>query len=159
MKNFYITFRLSRCAILFIAALIPFHATLNAQSDTSRLPMDRSAPKTTLENAAGKTLTVTGKVISGEDNKPLSNVSVFLKGTNSGTTTNENGTFTFTTKTGAVLEFSSVGYNTADITVTDAVLNVKLSAGKKLDEVVVVGYGTQRKKDLTSAINHRIIQQ
>ncbi|OQP44823.1 hypothetical protein A4H97_10705 [Niastella yeongjuensis] len=153
MKKFYIRLPRSRYeGILLLVALIAFHATVNAQSDTARVSRD-AVPVSTSENSAGKIITVTGKVISGADNQPLPNVSVFVKGTTSGTMTNANGTFSFAAQSGSVLEFSAAGYETKTLTVRDGVLNVTLSAGKKMDEVVVVGYGTQRKKDLTSAIS------
>jgi TonB-linked SusC/RagA family outer membrane protein len=101
-----------------------------------------------------------GKVLSGkvtdEDNQdPLPGVTVQVKGTNTGTITGPDGTFKLNnvpanTKS---LVFSFVGYDTKEVAYTgETELNVTLKNGKALEEVVVVGYGTQRKKDVTGAV-------
>lgn len=97
---------------------------------------------------------VTGKVTS-QGNTPLASVSVQVKGTRTGTTTNNDGVFSISVPgNNAVLVFSSVGYTTQEITVGDqAALEVKLAeSADKLADVVVVGYGTQKKREVTSAI-------
>jgi TonB-linked SusC/RagA family outer membrane protein len=96
-------------------------------------------------------------IVTSADNIPLQGVSVKLKGGKAATITNVDGKFTLdiseklNTK---VLTFAFIGYTNQEITVTNQEnLIVKLiSAASELDEVVVVGYGTQRKKDLTGAI-------
>lgn len=99
--------------------------------------------------------TVTGKVTyaSGE---PIPGVTIVLKGTTNGTTTNADGRFTLNNiSTGATLVFSFVGMQTKELPVTGSSLGtVVLEEGdNKLDEVVVVGYGTQKRRDLTGAIS------
>lgn len=86
---------------------------------------------------------------------PLPGVSVTLKGTTNGTTTNAEGVFTLTVpESGAVLVFTYVGITPQEIAVGDqSVMNVTLELNVgKLNEVVVVGYGTQRRKEVTSAV-------
>jgi TonB-linked SusC/RagA family outer membrane protein len=86
---------------------------------------------------------------------PLPGVSVTLKGTNNGTTTNAEGVFTLTVpESGSVLVFTYVGITPQEIAVGDqSVMNVTLELNVgKLNEVVVVGYGTQRRKEVTSAV-------
>lgn len=99
-------------------------------------------------------IAIMGKVT---DNKgeSLPGVNVLLEGSNSGTTTNAEGDYRATVQSGkAVLIFTFVGYVTQRVTVGNKqTINVTLAADQKvLDEVVVVGYGTQKKKDLTGAI-------
>src|SRR5436853_4134733 len=98
--------------------------------------------------------TVTGKV-TDEKGNPMSNVSVVVRGTTTGTTTKENGTYSLTVPANArALVFSSVDMSPVEraigtATVVDATLKAE---DKTLSEVVVVGYGTQRKRDLTGNV-------
>lgn len=88
----------------------------------------------------------TGQVITG--------VSVKIKGTSKGTSTDADGAFTIQGKVGDVLVVSYIGYSSAEVTVTGkADLTISLnSAEGALEEVVVTGYSSQRKKDLTGAV-------
>ncbi|QDH78934.1 TonB-dependent receptor [Echinicola soli] len=98
---------------------------------------------------------ITGTVISSEDNLPLPGVSILLKGTGRGTVTDIDGRFTLEVPDeGAVLTFSSIGFETQEITVgSQTTLNVTLQVDmQQLGEVVVVGYGTQKKANITGAI-------
>ena len=96
---------------------------------------------------------VTGTV-TDDKGTPLPGVSVVIKGTTKGVATDFDGKYTLTeVARGAVLEFSSVGYKTLVLKVTGEQLNVKLSeVAQDLDEIVVVGYGTQKRGDVTTAI-------
>ncbi len=96
---------------------------------------------------------VTGRVTSDEG-EALPGVSVIVVGTTTGTVTNGDGTYQLNTPDGAKLKFSFIGYATQEIAVgQQTVINVRLvSDQKQLNEVVVVGYGTQRKGDVTSSI-------
>lgn len=96
---------------------------------------------------------VTGKV-TDDKGTPLPNVSVTIKGSNSGTVTAEDGSFSLTVPAnGKVLVFSTVGMATQEVSVGNkATINVSLeTSDKSLQEVVVVGYGTQQKKAFTGA--------
>ena len=97
---------------------------------------------------------IKGKV-SGQDGVPLSGVSVAVKGTTRGTTTDSEGSFKIDVSNKAVLSFSFVGFGTKEISVMDgqSMVNVTLNEDQQnLDEVVVVGYGTQLKKEVTGAV-------
>lgn len=99
-------------------------------------------------------LPVTGKITDAKG-QPVQGVSVVEKGTTSGAVTNAEGVFTLNVKdSNSVLTISAVGYETKEIVVGNAnSLDIVLNAVEnKLDEVIVVGYGTQRKKDLTGSI-------
>jgi TonB-dependent starch-binding outer membrane protein SusC len=103
-----------------------------------------------------QTKSISGVVKSAEDGETLIGVTVTVKGSTGGTVTNLDGKFTISVpKTDAVLVFSMIGMRKQEIKVGDNTsLNVVLSADAKvMDEVVVVGYGTQRKAELTSAIS------
>ncbi|WAC12769.1 carboxypeptidase-like regulatory domain-containing protein [Dyadobacter pollutisoli] len=92
---------------------------------------------------------VSGKVLSAEDSSPVPGVTVVLKGTTTGTTTDVDGKYQINVPgNNSVLVFSAVGYLTQEKVVgTSSVLDVSLASDQKtLDEVVVVGYGTQKKK-------------
>ena len=99
--------------------------------------------------------TVTGTVTDSKDGSPVANVSVTVKGTKLGTTTDANGVFRLAVdNNSAVLLISSVGFNRQEVAVGAlSDLSVSLVAAQNnLNEVVVVGYGTQRKRDLTGAV-------
>ena len=98
--------------------------------------------------------TVTGKV-TNDKSEPLSKVSVLVKGTGRGTTTNAEGVFTINAESGETLEFSMVGFNSAEMKIgTDNNISVQLTpAISSIDEVVVVGYGTQKRSTLTGAVS------
>ena len=96
--------------------------------------------------------TVKGTVISGTDNEPLIGASVMVQGTKDGTVTDLDGNFTIAAKNGQTLEVSYLGFITQKVKVTGSVINVTLNEDKQsLDEVVVVGYGVQKKKLVTGA--------
>lgn len=99
-------------------------------------------------------LGITG-VVKDNEGITLPGVSVLVKGTSNGTITNIDGEFSISVKKDAVLVFSYVGYKTREIPVTgQQKLNVVLEASSiGLDEVVVVGYGTQSRRTVTSAIS------
>ena len=95
--------------------------------------------------------TVTGTV--SDDIGPVVGASVMEKGTSNGAITDLDGKYTLTVRPGATLVFSSIGYATQEIAVgSQSVINVKFSEDAEfLDEVVVVGYGTMKRSDLSGA--------
>lgn len=100
---------------------------------------------------------IKGKVTDSADGNPLGGVSVVLAGTKTGTTTDINGNFSLPVSAGSqntVLEFSFVGYETVRKTVNGGgPILVALSATtSENSEVIVVGYGTQKKSDLTGSV-------
>jgi TonB-linked SusC/RagA family outer membrane protein len=96
---------------------------------------------------------ISGK-ITDENGSPLAGVSVNVKGTNRGTTTNEQGQFQIEASDGETLVFSYIGYSAQEIKVTAAGdVNLALAAtGKALDDLVVIGYGQVKKRDLTGSV-------
>jgi len=99
--------------------------------------------------------TVTGKVTTSEDGTTLPGVNVVEKGTTNGTITDIQGNYSLTVADQeAIILFSSVGFETQEITVgSQSVIDVIMSVDiKALDEVVVVGYGTQMKSELTGSV-------
>ena len=109
--------------------------------------------KSASEKAERRFIPITGRV-TGPGGEPLASVSVTVKGTSNGTTTDANGNFSLeVTDPNAVLVFSSVGFVQQEIAVgNQTVINVTLAASSsELNTVVVVGYGTQRRRDVTGA--------
>lgn len=106
-------------------------------------------------NALAQTRTVTGKVISSDDGAPVPGVNVQVKGTSTGTVTDANGNYSISVGNNAVLVFSFVGYATQEVSVgSQSVIDVTLQSDvTALTEIVVVGYGTQEKKEITSAVS------
>ena len=97
--------------------------------------------------------TVQGRLTT-ESGSPIAGASVTIKNTNTGTTTNLKGEYTISAPKGAILVFSNVGFTLKEATVGDGnTINIQLSTvTQSFDEVVVVGYGTRRKKDLTGSV-------
>lgn len=103
-----------------------------------------------------QTRTVTGKVTDPQSNQPLAGVTVTVKGTQVATQTDAEGFYTIQVPSGSsVLSFSFVGHVTRDLTIPASnSLNVTLVPDDQtLDDVVVVGYGTARRSDLTGAVS------
>ena len=100
-----------------------------------------------------QTRTVTGKVTSMEDNEGLPGVNVVEKGTTNGTVTDLNGEYSLTVSEGATLVFSSVGYTSEEVELGGrSVIDLTMVQDiQQLSELVVVGYGTQRKEDITGS--------
>ena len=99
--------------------------------------------------------TVTGRVVSSEDNEGLPGANVVVKGTSQGTVTDVDGNYKIDVPSAeSVLVFSSVGYEKEEVTVGNkTVIDLALSPDiKSLQEIVVVGYGTQKKSDLTGSV-------
>lgn len=100
--------------------------------------------------------TVTGKVTDSKDGSPVSGASVTAKGTRTGTSTRADGTFTLTVGSSTtILVISSVGYDAQEISIegkSSIEISFVSNAGSSLNEVVVTGYGTARKKDLTGSV-------
>jgi TonB-dependent starch-binding outer membrane protein SusC len=98
---------------------------------------------------------VTGKVTDAKTKSPLPGASVIIKGTNTGTTTGNDGSFSITLPANnKVLVITTLGYLDQEITVSGNTANISLvsDAGKSLNEVIVTGYGTKIKRELTGNI-------
>jgi TonB-dependent starch-binding outer membrane protein SusC len=98
---------------------------------------------------------ITGRV-TDDKGAPLPNVSVQIKGTNTGTVTNSDGTYSLTVPAnGRTLVFSAVDMGTEEVTIgSQTTINTSLSSqDKNLQEVVVVGYGTQRRTEVTGNVS------
>lgn len=100
-----------------------------------------------------QTKRISGKVLSEEDNKPLVGVSVSVKGKSAGTQTDASGEFSIDATNGNILVVTYTGYIPQEVKVdnsTNLSLTMKADASK-LGEVVVVGYGTQRRKEFAGS--------
>ena len=101
--------------------------------------------------------TVTGTVINASSGSPLSNVSVVIKGTSQGTVTDSAGAFSITVpQESSVLVFSYAGMETQERKVSGTnTISVAFSpsSATSLNEVVVVGYGSVQRRELTSAVS------
>ena len=102
---------------------------------------------------AQQTVTINGTVTSASDSMPIPGVSVVVTGTSRGTTTDFDGKYQIEAAADATLSFSYVGFNTQEIPINgQSQIDIALETNtSELDEVVVVGYGTQRKALVTGA--------
>lgn len=107
--------------------------------------------KASVSSQPSKTITGT---ITDENGEPIIGANIVEKGTTNGSITDIDGKFSLNIRESAILVISYIGYNTQYIPVTNkSIYNIKLvEDSKALDEVVVVGYGSARKKDVTGAL-------
>jgi TonB-dependent starch-binding outer membrane protein SusC len=105
-------------------------------------------------SASAQTVQVSGKVTSSDGGEALPGVNVVVKGTTKGTATDVNGVFNLETNSNDVLVLSVIGYATQEISVSGrTVIDVALEEDvNRLDEIVVVGYGTQEKRSLVGSV-------
>jgi len=142
-------------SIFAVAICCPLwsYATIN---EWTRLPPDQQFDdlfNNKYENVLVKTVSGT---VTDEKKLPVAGVSVRLKGSKNGTVTNAEGRYVLKDipDNGGILVFSSLGFISKEVPVTGTTVNVVLAeAANDLNELVVVGYGTRSKKDLTGAIS------
>ena len=103
--------------------------------------------------AASETKKISG-IVKDERGEPVIGANVVVKGTTNGTVTDMDGKYTLEVPAGGVLQISYIGYNTQEVKVGSVnVVNISLREDSEaLDEVVVIGYGTVKKSDLTGAV-------
>lgn len=96
--------------------------------------------------------TVKGKIVD-ENGEPMIGVTVRVNGGKAATVTDLDGNFSLNARPGDMLEISYVGYKTANVRAKSSAMNIKMEADVTgLDDVVVIGYGTVKKRDLTGAV-------
>jgi TonB-linked SusC/RagA family outer membrane protein len=122
-------------------------------TDLSYKILDNNLIVVLVKTEALQDIKITGK-ITGGNGEILSGVTVSVKGTTIGTTTGNDGIFTITAPENGTLVFSYTGYTTQEIKISSrSVIDVSLSPSNiKMDEVVVIGYGSASKRDLTGSI-------
>lgn len=123
----------SLCRTLWLGALVLTPHMLLAQSD----------------------VTVTGQVVSSDDNSPIPGVSIVVKNTATGTVSDADGRYSLSVPENATLVFSFVGFASQEIAINGrSTVNVAMSTqASELQEVVVTGYSTQRKQDITGSVS------
>lgn len=120
-----------------------------------------SLPALATSSTAGTNLAVQqqdqklkGQVIDATTGEPVIGVNVLVKGTTNGTITDIDGLYELNAPAGAILQISFIGYKTVEIAATTSEQTIKLHEDTEtLDEVVVVGYGVQKKESLTGAMS------
>jgi TonB-linked SusC/RagA family outer membrane protein len=106
--------------------------------------------------ASAADVPVAGRVTQAKG-QALPGVTVVVKGTTLGTTTDADGNFSLNVPEGSVLQFSSIGFNPQEVTVREASTGLQIALqenSQSLDNVVVIGYGSLDKKEVSSAITH-----
>jgi len=105
-------------------------------------------------NLIAQTLTISGKVTDAETGEAIIGANIIVKGSANGTVSDLYGTYTISANSGEILLFSYVGYLPQEVIVTDRiVIDIALEIDiMELEELVVIGYGTQKKEDLTGSV-------
>lgn len=114
---------------------------------------ERRAPETEMAQAVQQSRTVKGK-ITDENGEPMIGVTVRVAGGKNAAVTDFDGNFSVTAQASDMLELSYIGYATQKVSAEQTQLNIKMQpdAATELDDVVVIGYGTVKKRDLTGAV-------
>lgn len=140
-----------RSTLLFSLALGLAVTTAEAKVSKVSSPSNLAAATAYSSNRLVQN-TVTGTV--SDENGPVAGVTVSVVGVPGATTTDANGSFKISATLGATLRFSSIGYISQDVKVGENTINVVLvSEDNALEEVVVVGYGTQKRTNVTGAVS------
>lgn len=150
MKRFLVSKQYMATCIVLSLLLSP--ATLRAVTGTGNGESETVAG---VEQQQTKR-TITGTVLTGDTNEPAIGATVYLRNSTTGTITDTNGKFSITVEgLGGVLDFSYIGYKSQEVAlVGQTSINVTLQPDNEvLDEVVVVGYGSQRKESVVGAIS------
>ena len=104
--------------------------------------------------ALAQKITVSGIITDAYDGSELVGVSIQIKGTTKGTVSDVHGQYKISTEIGSTMVFSYIGYETIEMKVQNSTNNVQMTEDSHcLEEIMVVGYGTQRKKDITGSIS------
>ena len=105
--------------------------------------------------ASAQTINVKGVVKDAKTGDPLPGVSILIKGTTVGTETDFDGLFSLAkVEKGATFVFNYLGYAVKEVLVNQQTLNISLEeSAEALDEIVVVGYGKQKRKDVTGSVS------
>lgn len=137
-------------------AYVIYKTTADYKKLTETMSIQQPAATTTASEAAVNSITVSGVITDESTGQPLESVSVVVRGTSNGTTTDRSGTFKLTVPdASAVLLVSLVGYQSQEVKVgSTTTFTIKLvSNSSALNEVVVVGYGTQKVTKVSGAIS------
>jgi len=129
--------------------------TKTATAVTSQSLPNRRSQKSATPKVKKAIITVSGTVYDIDNQEALIGVNILIKGKDIGTATDFDGKFSLEVEEGATLIFSYIGYTEKEVKATKAELgDIYLSSdAKQLEEVVVVGYGTQKRSDLTGALS------
>ena len=115
--------------------------------------LTQEQPRAEAAQQASQTRHIAGRVIDAETKEPIIGATVWVKDSALGTNTNVDGAFDYTfTEHYGYIAVSYIGYQTQEFPVTNLPKVIELSAGNELDEVVVVGYGTQKKASVVGSI-------
>lgn len=110
-------------------------------------------PALSMQAAAAPKISVSGTVTSQVDNEPLIGVSVRIKGSSQGVATDIDGKYALQAEKGQVLQLTYIGYKPVEVTIDRAVIDVTMQEDfTTLDDVVVVGYGTMKRSDITGSV-------
>lgn len=149
------TFTLNKELSLYdLIVFISERAGLQFKQVKKNINVKLSQAKTT-QTDQRQNIQVSGKVISSDDQQELPGVNIIIKGTNIGTVTDAEGSYTLSAPDDAVLIFSFVGYANQEIAVAGrSIIDVSLAPDvQSLDEVVVIGYGTVLREDVMGAVD------
>lgn len=110
-------------------------------------------PAISMQVMAAPKISVSGTVTSSVDGEPLIGVSVRIKGSPQGVATDIDGKYALQAENGQVLQFTYIGYKQMEVTIDRNVIDVTMQEDyTTLDDVVVVGYGTMKRSDITGSV-------
>ncbi len=96
---------------------------------------------------------VSGRILDAQDQKPLSGVTITQKGSNNAVSSNADGRFQISASIGSILQFTFVGYDSKELPANSTMVVQLNSSTNMLEDVIVIGYGSVKRKDVTTAIS------
>lgn len=146
--------RIGNWVDLGIRSVLILLATSLIQPSVKALPYNGPSHSATVFTKELKPYAVITGTVTDSKGSPLSGVTVLVKGSNNGTSTDESGHFSLDAPANSTLVVSFVGYTTQEVPINNRknIDIVLVSSNSELNEVVVIGYGTAKKKDLTGAV-------
>ena len=142
------TFKLSLGAIAKVSTLCLMFSAFSTNATEIMASEVVGAPVATIVQQNGR---ISGTIVDTKG-EPVIGANVVEKGTTNGTITDMDGKFSLEVKSGVTLEISYIGYVTQTVQASRAMKITLKEDTQKLDEIVVVGYGTQQKKDITGSV-------
>lgn len=140
---------------VLLTCLAVWAADVHAAHEDSAMVLNSEFLTISYQNIGNQQSTISGQVVDAATGQGVSGVSVLVQGTTRGTSTDESGNFSIEASANEVLVFTYLGYQSQEVAIgNQTVVNVSLeSEHEGLEEVVVVGYGTMRKSDVTGSIS------
>ncbi|WP_267293723.1 SusC/RagA family TonB-linked outer membrane protein [Parachryseolinea silvisoli] len=149
------TFQSSKISIADILRAVSKQADLKFKQINYNITVSSKSPTAYVEPTSNTDVVITGQVTDAATGESMPGVNVIVKGTSIGTSTDVDGRYTLNVPDDGIVQFTFIGYSTVEVVAgTKTTIDVQLKTdSKSLEELVVIGYGTERKANLTGSVD------